>query len=165
MHEIPEGAPATIMEAFAHIAQLDSPSVDDLKVMVMIEAAGLDLYRNMADGTDREDVRAILLHNGREELAHAHRVSKALGKITGTEYPVPAPEENPYLAGPQPEPKPLTAEALHSLAEAEFSGEDLYERWAANCSNAEAAALFRQNGKEETEHGGRLKQAAELLEG
>ena len=163
MHEIPEGAPATLMDAFAHMAQLDRPSVSDLKVMVMIEAAGLDLYRNMAEGTDREDVREILLHNGREELAHAHRVSKALGKITGTDYPVPAPEENPYLAGPQPEPKPLTADALHALAEAEFSGDELYERWAANCDNEEAAALFRLNGKEELQHGGRLTQAAELL--
>lgn len=163
MQDLPEGAPDTLMDAFQHIATLDDPSIDDLKVMVMIEAAGLKLYEDLAAGTDRTDVHAILLRNGREELAHAHRVSKVIGKITGTNYPVPAPEENPYLAGPQPDPKPLTPDVLLALAQAEFNGENLYERWASNCSNAEAAALLRLNGREELQHGSRLQEAAELL--
>jgi rubrerythrin len=165
MHELPAGAPDTMMEAFQYIAALDNPSVTDLKVMVMLEAAGLRLYRDLAAGTDHKDVHALLLHNGREELAHAHRVAKAIGKLTGTEYPVPEPEENPYLAGPQPAPKPVTVEILQALAQAEFNGENLYERWAANCENAQAAALFRLNGREEAEHGARLQQAAGLLGG
>jgi rubrerythrin len=163
MHELPAGAPSTMTEAFQHIAVLDNPSVGDLKVMVMLEAAGLRLYQDLAAGTDRKDVHALLLHNGREELAHAHRVAKAIGKLTGTDYPVPEPEENPYLAGPQPQTKPVTVEVLQTLAQAEFNGKNLYERWAANCGNAEAAALFRLNGREEAEHGARLQQAAELL--
>jgi rubrerythrin len=163
MHELPAGAPATMTDAFKHIATLDSPSIDDLKVMVMLEAAGLRLYQDLAAGTDRKDVHALLLHNGREELAHAHRVAKAIGKLTGTDYAVPEPEENPYLAGPQPQPKPLTVDNLQTLAQAEFNGENLYERWAANCENAQAAALFRLNGREEAEHGARLQHAAELL--
>jgi rubrerythrin len=163
MHELPAGAPATMTEAFQHIAALDNPSVGDLKVMVMLEAAGLRLYQDLAAGTDRKDVHALLLHNGREELAHAHRVAKAIGKLTGTDYPVPEPEENPYLAGPQPRPKPMTVEILQALAQTEFNGETLYERWAANCENAQAAALFRLNGREEAEHGARLQQAARLL--
>ena len=163
MYELPKGAPATMQDAFPYIAELDAPSIDDLKVMVMLEAAGLALYENLAAGTEREDVHAILLHNGREELAHAHRVSKAIGKITGSPFPVPAPDENPYLAGPPSDPKPLTREILLSLAELEFGGEDLYERWASNCANADAAALLRQNGREETEHGARLQKAADLL--
>lgn len=108
-------------------------------------------------------MHAPLLHNGREELAHAHRVAKAIGKLTGTDYAVPEPEENPYRAEPQPHPKPLTVDNLQALAEAEFNGKNLYERWAVNCKNAQAAALFRLNGREETEHGARLQQAAELL--
>ncbi len=163
MHEIPAGAPATLNEAFKHIAALDNPSVEDLKVMVLLEAAGLQLYQDMAAGADRDDIHAILLHNGREELAHAHRVAKAIGKITGVDYPVPAPEENPYLAGAPMEPRPITAEVLQALAQSEFNGEGLYERWASNCPNAEAAALFRLNGREESEHGARLQEAAALL--
>jgi len=163
MHEIPAGAPATLMEAFAHISQLDSPSVEDLKLMVMLEAAGPALYEGLAAGTDREDIIAILRHNGREELAHAHRVSKAIGVLTGTDYPVPAPEENPYLTGPAPDPEPLTIEKLEGLAEAERSGDDLYARWAANCPNSEVAEIFRQNGREELQHGGRLMEAVKLM--
>lgn len=163
MYEIPKGAPNTLMDAFQHIAKLDNPSIDDLKVMVMIEAAGLQLYEDLAAGTELSDVQDILKHNGREELAHAHRVSKAIGKLTGEPYPVPAPEENPYLAGPQLEPKPVTRDMLLSLAEGEVNGEDLYERWASHCGNDEAAALFRLNGREELGHGQRLQQAAALL--
>jgi rubrerythrin len=163
MQELPAGAPAIMTEAFKHIASLDSPSIDDLKVMVMLEAAGLRLYQDLAAGTQRTDVHALLLHNGREELAHAHRVAKAIGKLTGTDYAVPEPEENPYLAAPQQPAKALTVDSLHALAQAEFNGEHLYERWAASCENAQVAALFRQNGREEAQHGARLKQAAELL--
>jgi ferritin-like metal-binding protein YciE len=41
----------------------------------------------------------------------------------------------------------------------------LYERWASGIGNAEAASLFRQNGKEESDHGNRLLEAAALLAG
>lgn len=162
MRELPEGAPNTLFEAFAHIAQLDKPSVDDLKVMVLIEAAGQELYEDMAAGVDNEEVRALFRRSGREELAHAHRVSKAIGEITGAEYTVPEASENPYLATPIP-PKQVTREMVSGLIEAEYGGEDLYERWASNCDNEKAAALFRQNGKEESQHGDRLKTVLDLL--
>ena len=56
------------------------------------------MVQGLAAGVERQDVVAILLHNGREELAHAHRMAKAVGKLTGSAYPVPAPERR----GPQP---------------------------------------------------------------
>jgi rubrerythrin len=154
MHELPSGAPQTMNEAFAWIATLDNPSVDDLKIMVMVEAAGKALYESLASGVSNEAVRALLLRNGREELAHAHRVSRAIGKLTGVDYPVPAQEENPYLTAPLAA-RAVDAAVLSNLAEAEFGGEALYERWASHCPNDEAAALFRQNG--------RLQEAAALL--
>ena len=82
--------------------------------------------------------------------------------MTGSDYPVPAPEANPYLANPVPA-KPVTVEMLNGLAAAEFGGEALYEKWATTIGNAEAAALFRLNGAEESQHGARLQQAAALL--
>lgn len=161
---VPPGAPATIGEAFAHINAVDKPTVHQLKVMVLLEAAGQELYRNMAAGTDHADVIAILEHNGREELAHGHRVAKAIRAISGEDYLPPAAADNPYLAGPIPT-TPLTAAGLRGLAQGEFAGEALYEKWAANIGNDEAARLFRQNGKEEADHGDRLVAAAALLEG
>jgi rubrerythrin len=161
--ELPQGAPDTIGEAFARINGVANPTVDELKVMVLLEAAGQELYRASARGTDNPAVAAILEHNGREELAHAHRVSKAILAIGGEDFPPPAAQDNPYLAGPIPT-MAITPEALRKQAQGEYAGEGLYERWAANIGNEEAARLFRLNGREETEHGDRLEQAAALLE-
>ena len=162
--ELPASAPKTIGEAFARINAVTAPSLDELKMMVLIEAAGQELYRNMATGTDNAEVVALLEHNGREELAHGHRVAKAIRAISGEEFLPPAAQDNPYLSGPIPT-APLTAAGLRGLAQGEFAGEGLYEKWAANIGNEEAARLFRQNGKEEAEHGERLIAAAGLLEG
>ncbi len=161
---LPVGAPATIGEAFAHINALTAPGIDDLKVMVLIEAAGLDLYRGMASATDNAAVKVLLEHNGREEMAHAHRVAKAIKAISGEEYLPPETADNPYLSGPIPAP-PVTADVLRGLAKGEFGGEALYEAWAQSSDNAEAARLFRLNGGEERDHGNRLLEAAALLEG
>ena len=161
---LPAGAPTNIGEAFAHINAVTAPTIDDLKVMVLLEAAGLDLYRGMIPGTDYAEVAALLEHNGREELAHAHRVAKAIKAISGEDFPPPESADNPYLAGPMPS-MPITADALRGLSQGEFAGEGLYERWAENSDNAEAARLFRLNGGEEREHGDRLLKGAALLEG
>jgi len=161
---LPAGAPETMGAAFAHINSLTAPTVDEMKVMVLLEAAGLELYRGLASGTDNTDVIALLDHNGREELAHAHRVSKAIEAITGEAYLPPSAAENPYLVHALPA-MPVTPDVLRGLAKGEFGGENLYEIWAENAENAEAARLFRLNGKEEADHGNRLLEAAALLEG
>jgi rubrerythrin len=160
---LPAGAPTTLSAAFAHINSVTAPTVVDLKVMVLLEAAGLELYRDMASGAPSASVAALLEHNGREELAHAHRVAKAILAISGESFPPPHAADNPYLGQATPH-MAVTAEALRKLAHGEFAGEQLYERWAANIGNADAAQQFRQNGKEETEHGQRLIEAAALLE-
>jgi Rubrerythrin len=162
MQPLPQGAPATLTEAFGYITNLKTPSIEDMKVMVLVEAASKNLYEALADSVSDPQAKALLLANGREELGHAHRVAKAIGAITGTDYPVPSPEENPYLAAPLP---PYTANKvmLASLAAVEFAGDDLYGAWADHCGNADAATLFRLNGREEIGHGERLQQASELL--
>ena len=161
---LPTGAPLTLGAAFAHIYTVEKPSITDLKVMVLVEAAGLTLYEETAKATDNPEVQALLRHNGREEMAHAHRVSKAIFAISGEDFPPPDAANNPYLAGPIPS-TPVTAEGLKKTAEAEFGGDALYTRWADATENAKAAALFRQNGKEESDHGNRLLEAAALLAG
>lgn len=159
----PDNVPQSLGEAFGHLYSVDTPSVDDLKLMVLLESAGKTLYEHSSGGTDNSAVIALLLHNGREELAHAHRVSKAIKAISGEDYLPPEPADNPYLQSDTPPPAPLTPAGLTKLADTEFGGDALYARWADGIGNAEAAALFRQNGKEESEHGNRLLEAAALL--
>ena len=161
---LPAGAPQTLGEAFGYINGVTAPTLDDLKVMVLLEAAGLELYRGISAGSDNAAVVTLLENNGREELAHSHRVSKAIMAISGEAFPPPEASDNPYLGGEMLQ-IPLTPEGLRGLAQSEFGGEELYESWAANSSNDEAARLFRLNGKEEAQHGGRLLEAAALLEG
>lgn len=161
--ELPQGAPATLGGAFAHINAVSAPTLLDMKVMVLAEAAAMTLYYKTAEGTDVPGVVELLQHNGREEMLHAHRVSQAIKAISGEDFAPPGPDQNPYLQG---EVKPLgavTTESLTKLAQGEFDGDQLYATWADNTANAEAAALFRQNGKEETDHGNRLLEAAALL--
>ena len=163
IHALPEGAPATLNEAFAHTGQVTAPTLLDLKVMVLTESAALALYDTIAQGTDNPQVAALLRHNGREEMLHAERVAAAIKAISGEDFAPPQPADHPYLqAGPLSVP-PVTVDSLKKLAEGEFGGEALYEKWAASIDNAEAARLFRLNRKEETDHGNRLLEAAALL--
>lgn len=157
--------PQTIGAAFAHINQITAPTIDDLKVMVLVEAASEELYCRTAATTDNPAVADLLRHNGHEEMKHAHRVAEAIGLLGGGAFPPPARDANPYLTGVAGGVGELTPETLRKLAETEFAGDALYETWAASMSNPAAAALFRANGKEETDHGNRLLQAAALLEG
>lgn len=163
MVDLPAGAPATLGAAFAHIGQVTAPTVTDLKVMVLVEAAGQTLYESFAQATDNPAVRDLLLHNGREEMAHAHRVSKAIEAMTGESFLPPAAADNPYCAGSMPS-APMSPEGLRKTAEGEFGGDALYAGWASSLENEEAARLLRLNGAEETDHGNRLLEAALLLE-
>lgn len=161
MTPIPNGAPQSLGEAFAHINALSVPSVN-LKVMVLIEAAGQTLYEASAEGSDHEEVKALLIENGHEEMKHARRVSAAIKILSGEDSARTA-DENPYLTGDFPR-ATSTAEGLRKTAEAEFAGDRLYTTWADNMSNPKAAALLRLNAGEESDHGNRLLKAAALLE-
>jgi rubrerythrin len=163
MMTLPDGAPATLGAAFSHINSLKAPSVSDLKVMVLIEAAGQTLYEMSAEDADHEGVKALLIANGVEEMKHAHRVSAAVKLISGEDFPPPAAADNPYLTGHIPR-AAITPEGLKKTAESEFAGDALYAGWADSLSNADAAALLRLNGSEESDHGNRLLAAAALLE-
>lgn len=164
MQILPTGAPQTLGEAFAHINALTAPTVTDLKVMVLIEAAGQTLYEKSAEAADHDGVKALLIENGVEEMKHAHRVSAAIKAMTGEDFLPPSAADNPYLTGHIPV-SAITPDGLRKTAQAEFGGDALYASWASNIDNAEAAALLRLNGAEESDHGNRLLKAAALLEG
>jgi len=160
MSQLPASAPEKAGEAFAHINAVISPTLDDLKLMVFLEASGLAAYYELAESAPNAEVRSLLEANGREELAHAHRVSKVIKILAGEDFPPPNAEDNRYVG---PIGRPLDRDLLDYLVSAEDNGEALYQTWADNIGNAEAAELLRQNGKEELRHGERAKQAAQLL--
>ncbi len=160
MSELPASAPEKAGEAFAHINAVTSPSLDDLKVMVFLEASGLAAYNELAKSAPNDEVRGLLEANGREELAHAHRVAKVIKILSGEDFPPPEPRDNRHVG---PIGRPLDRDLLTYLVTAEDNGEALYQTWADNIGNAEAAALLRQNGQEELRHGERARQAAQLL--
>ena len=160
MTTLPASAPATTGAAFAHINAVTAPTIDDLKLMVFLEASGLKGYYGLASGSENPEVRALLEANGREELAHAHRVAQVITLLTGEPFAPPADDENPYVSATAPA---LTAAVLEGLVRAETNGNDLYESWAQSIGNAEAAALLRQNGKEEVRHADRAAKALALM--
>jgi rubrerythrin len=160
---LPAGAPATLGDAFAHIGAVSAPSLLDMKVMVLVEAAAMTLYYKTAEGAEDPAVKALLERNGREEMLHAQRVALAIKAMTGEDFPPPLAADNPYLQEGAFPFAAITREALTKLSVGEFDGEALYEKWAASIGHAEAAERFRHNGKEETDHGNRLLEAAALL--
>lgn len=164
MIPLPEGAPPTLREAFAYVGTITQPTVLDLKVMVLVEAAGQELYRSSAEATDNPEVIELLHANAREEFLHGTRVASAIEAISGERFPAPEAANNPYLVDGSFPIVELTPEALRNLANLEFGGEDLYDGWAQFLDNPEAARLLRLNGKEESGHGNRLLRAAEILE-
>ncbi len=160
--EIPAGGPKTTNEAFAYIGKLaNGATVDDLKILALVEAVGQKLYDDIASRTQHPKVKKALLANGREELGHAHRVSKAIEILTGEPFPIPDIDNNPLFTGITP--MPVTKAAFEGLVKAEFSGGDLYDGIASGFDNPEVVALLKQNGKEEVLHGRRVQQVIELL--
>lgn len=153
--------PPTVEAAFARLGEARGPGIDDLKTLVLIEAWGQGYYGGLADSAPNEPMRMLFEQNAQEELDHAHRVSKAIEKEYGESFPVPSPEQNPYYARPQN--VSITRKLLEGIARGEFGGENFYEKFAVGMKNSEAAALMRQNGKEELRHGKRLEEALTFL--
>ena len=89
MSALPDHLPQTVDGASAHIYGVTKPTVDDLKVMVCLEAAGQGFYGAFAEGAPNDEVRVVFNKNGQEELGHAHRVSRALKLLYDVDYAVP----------------------------------------------------------------------------
>ncbi|HTP78656.1 MAG TPA: hypothetical protein VMJ73_16960, partial [Rhizomicrobium sp.] len=66
----PKYLPASSGEAFRHINAVTSPTIDDLKLMVYLEASGQVGYGDLAASANAA-VAELLNANGREEVAHA----------------------------------------------------------------------------------------------
>ena len=161
MSALPAHLPQTVDGASAHIYAVTTPTADDLRVMVCLEAAGQGFYGAFAEVAPNDKVRAIFSKNGQEELGHAHRVSRALKLLYGVDFAVPEPADNPYYAHPKD--VVLSREMIEGIAKSELAGDALYDLWATNLGHEEAGRLLRLNGREEKGHGERMMRAATLL--
>lgn len=160
---LPETIPADFASALAHLESREQLGTEEMKLMVLLETAGEPLYQALAALAPQGEARDLLLANGREETAHAHRLARAIEIATGEPYEMPPIEDNPYR---QPPPfSALTPELLAGIVSGETQGDAGYQQWADREPNPEIAELLRQNGREETRHGERVTRVAEILRG
>ncbi len=146
--------------SLSEINALDTLDVDALRSMFTIELAGEAFYEGLAERVGNAEAAELLRRNGKEEAGHARRIQRALTIALGDEF-VPTPE---MLAAPGfPVPEVVSPDLLTFMLQTELDGDVNYERWATNESNPEIARLLRLNGREETIHGERLRQALALL--
>lgn len=161
MSNLPENIPPDVMSALGALNEKSRLTVDDLKLMVLLECSGGPFYDALADSVGDEESAALLRQNGKEEIAHAHRMKKAIEILSGEPYEIPSLAENPY--GTPMVPSECSPDFLEMLRGIEFNGDATYNVWADNEPNEEVAQLMRQNGKEETRHGERVGQVLDKL--
>lgn len=146
---------------YAYLATVAQPQLDDLKLMVLLEAAGEGIYSGFARGSSNREVRQLLLQNASEERGHAQRVIRMIKLLHGEDVTIPPRDHNPYYV--VPEVKKLTPEMLTQAVKGEHTGADMYDAWATKINNAEVEQLLRQNAREERLHAERDARALELL--
>ena len=161
MSLLPPGFSDDVFGAFGVLKGRDVLSVDDLKVLALIEVSGEYLYQAMARVVPDDACKALLKRNGQEERGHAHRMLKAIA-LKGGDFALPPDEEIPFVRN-TPQEMPTNAEFLAMLAGAEDDGDLVYQRWADAEPDPEVAKLLRQNGREEARHGERVNEVRRLL--
>jgi rubrerythrin len=156
------GYTPSMQEEFVRLLGVSLPEAHDLKMLALIEAAGKSSYEAKVRGAPNEAVGRLLAQNGREEMAHAVRLRRALKLMYGEDFAIPADAENPF-ATPADAIEAVDADILEKTAQGELMGGDFYDGWANNVTHEEAAKLLRQNGAEERRHADRLREAVNLL--
>ncbi|MSR13628.1 MAG: ferritin-like domain-containing protein [Gammaproteobacteria bacterium] len=162
MTTLPAEYPKDAFEAFGYLKTRQTLSVEDLKVLAMIECYGEVFYQLLASGVKDAEAKALLTRNGQEERGHAHRLLKAIRLKSGEDFVLPSNEDNPFMAL-APSEVPANDELLSMLEQGEIDGDLVYQQWADAEPNAEVAQLYRLNGREETRHCERVIEAKKRL--
>jgi len=161
MTELPISAPISAGEAFTYIDSVRKPTIDDLKLMVFLEAYGFHAYNDLAACAPNDKVRRLLEANAQEEFAHAQRLVEVIRLMSGEDFAVPPRAGNPYVADWRRE---VTRELLENRVQSEAKGGALYSLWAENIGHEKAAELLLLSASEEESHAARMAQAIPLLE-
>ena len=147
--------------AAASLGKVDTLDVATMELLIKVENSGEDFYNLLADRIGNEEAGELLRRNGREEVGHARRISRAIAIKLGTDYE-PSPELLERFDVPLPDVVGL--ELFPLIVKAELDGDAGYQRWADNEPDPEVARLLRLNGREETKHGERAQAALAILE-
>ena len=160
MPEVTDSTQHDFFSASAALAQLDRLDVPAMELVYRLECGGEIFYDTLAARIDHEQAAELLRRNGREELGHAHRISRAIAIKLGHDYEPSGEVLDPFVI---PVPEHVDPELLPVIVQAEIDGDAGYQRWADNEPDPEVARLLRLNGREETGHGERVTQVLELL--
>lgn len=154
--------PMDFFEATARIGAAETLDLETAELLIRVENSGDVLYNELASRLDNEEAAELLRRNGREEVGHARRVMKILSLKLGTEY-VPSAEVMEKFTVDLPD--SVDASALPMIVEGEMQGDVGYQKWAAAETDPEVIKLLLLNGREETKHAERIKQAIAILAG
>ena len=147
-------------EATMAIGQAETLDIETAELLIRVENSGDVLYNALAERLNNEEAAELLRKNGREEVGHARRMMKVISLKTGTEY-VPSAEVLEKFEVDLPE--SLDASSLPMIVEGELQGDIGYQKWASHETDPEIIELLLRNGREETKHAERIKQAIEIL--
>ncbi len=143
------------------LAALDSLDVPELELLYKLEYSGGYFYELLAERIGNDAAAELLRRNGREELGHARRVSRAIAIKLGHDYEPSAELQEHYAIELPPT---IDSSLLAAIVGGEQAGDADYQRWADAESDPEVARLLRLNGREESLHGERLTQVMALLD-
>jgi hypothetical protein len=161
MIDLPKSMPRDSKGAYAHLGTVTKPDIHDLELIVLLEAAGQGSYQGMANAAPNAAIRDLLILNGQEEIDHAHRVIRAIKILFDKDVSIPPHDLNPFYVVPTI--PVLTPDMLEKAVGGELAGEKMYNDWADQIDNAQAADLLRQNAREEHRHADRDAEALSLL--
>ena len=148
-------------EATMTIGAAEKLDIETAELLIRVENSGDVLYNALAERLNNEEAADLLRKNGREEVGHARRMMKVISLKTGTEY-VPSAEVLEKFEVDLPD--SLDASSLPMIVEGELQGDIGYQKWASHETDPEVIELLLRNGREETKHAERIKQAIAILE-
>lgn len=155
-----DDAHMNFFEATMAIGQAETLDIETAELLIRVENSGDVLYNALAERLNNEEAAELLRKNGREEVGHARRMMKVLSLKLGTEY-VPSAEVLEKFEVDLPD--SLDASSLPMIVEGELQGDIGYQKWASHETDPEIIELLLRNGREETKHAERIKQAIEIL--
>ena len=161
MNSLPDDMPADYGAALARLSAAQRLDVEDMKLMILLEMAGEPLYAKLAELVEPAEAKELLLQNGREETAHAHRLKRAIEKKTGAAFVLPTLAQNPFATPPVF--PAVDAALLAGVQEGETAGDAAYQGYADNEPDPEIADWLRQSGREELRHRDRVGKVIEIL--
>jgi rubrerythrin len=149
-------------ELAASLDSIPKLGVEEMRLMFRLENAGETFYNLLADRLGNAQAADLLRRNAREERGHAERLRRAIALKLGRAWEPEARDLAPFAIAL---PDAVTGELLAGIVQGELQGDAGYQKWADAEENAEVQKLLRQNGREETIHAGRVKEAIALLGG